>query len=103
MASMKSKRAATVATLAAALMLGGTAFAASPTGVAGPARNHTAVAENPIGEAYAVVVSAINDANRQTLPPTTTAQTLGHNPLGLIGEAYAVVVSALNDANRQSR
>ena len=102
MASMKSKRAATVATLAAALMLGGTAFAASPTGVAGPARNHTAVAENPIGEAYAVVVSAINDANRQTRQPTT-APTLGHNPLGLIGEAYAVVVSALNDANRQSR
>ena len=102
MASMNSKRAAAVATIAASLMFGGTAFASSPTGDAAQARNNTAVATNPIGEAYAVVVSAINDANRETRQPTTT-QTLGHNPLGLIGEAYAIVVSAINDANRQSR
>ena len=97
MASMNSKWAAAVATLAASLLFGGTAFASPPSGVAGQGRDHTAVVENPIGEAYAVASNAITDVDRRT------HQTLGTNPGGLIGEAYAVASNAITDVDRQTR
>jgi hypothetical protein len=80
MGAMNRKRAAAVVTLAASLMIGGVAFA--------PA--NAAVVEPAVGDAYAVAVSTISDAD----------QTMANSPGGIPGDVYATVVHTINDVNR---
>jgi hypothetical protein len=82
MGSMNRKRAAAVVTVAASLMIGGVAFAPANAAVVG----------HPVGDAYAVAVSTISDAD----------QTMANGPGGIPGDVYATVVGVLNDGSRQT-
>ena len=101
MGSMNTKRAAAVVTLAASIMIGGAAF--SPA--------YATVADHPVGHPYAVVVSAISDADPTMAdgPAGTIGNPgahpqrpaiWGYDPINAVENAYAAVVYALKDVNR---
>jgi hypothetical protein len=102
MASMKSKRAAALATLATSLMMGmgGAAFASPPSAVEGHGPNK-AVVPDLINDAREPVWNATREAQRQVQEARKNTQSLGQNPFDPINDAREPAWNASRDAQRQ--
>jgi hypothetical protein len=101
MASMKSKRAAALATLATSLMMGmgGAAFASPPSAVEGHGPNK-AVVPDLINDAREPVWNATREAQRQVQEARNNPQSLGQNPFDPINDAREPVWNATREAQR---